>query len=145
MRSNLYDKSDMKTLRTITQTADETGLSTDTLRYYERIGLITDIARAENGHRRYSEQDIVWILFLKQLRATGMAIAQMQEFAQLRRGGDATIVERRQKLEEHRADLQAQVDRIIDFMSVIDLKIARHKENEQHLFGEKAHDKHNVD
>ncbi|NDJ75532.1 MAG: MerR family transcriptional regulator [Chloroflexi bacterium] len=116
--------------RTIEQAARETGLTTDTLRYYERIGLITDVARAPNGHRRYDDDDIVWILFLKQLRATGMPIAQMRRFAQLRREGDATVPQRRAMLEQHRQNLQEQVQSITAFMAVIDAKISRHKQHE---------------
>ena len=63
---------------TIQQTAQATELNADTLRYYERIGLIVDIERAPNGYRLYTHDDIVWIMFLKQLRATGMSIAQMR-------------------------------------------------------------------
>jgi|GEM_PF-430422 len=114
----------------IQEAAQETGLGPDTLRYYERIGLIDRIERADNGHRQYCEQDIVWINFLKQLRATGMSIAQMKEFAQLRRDGDGSIPERIAMLEEHRRKLEEQVESIVSFMSVIDFKIARHKKLE---------------
>lgn len=131
---------DMKNLRTVEQTAKETGVSKDTLRYYERIGLITDVARAKNGHRRYSDDDIFWIQFLKQLRATGMPIAQMKRFAELRRGGDATVTQRREMLERHRHNLEAQVQLIMDFMSVIDFKIARHRQHEQAMIGETRHE-----
>lgn len=141
MRSNLYDVV-MGTKRTVEQAARETGLSTDTLRYYERIGLITDIARASNGHRQYSDEDIMWILFLKQLRATGMPISQMKHFAQLRREGSASVTQRREMLEQHRQNLQQQVQTIMDFMAVIDGKIARHKQHEQAIQGETANDNH---
>lgn len=130
----------MTTLRTVEQTAKETGLSADTLRYYERIGLITDIARAQNGHRRYGDGDIIWILFLKQLRTTGMPIAQMKRFAQLRREGDKTATLRREMLEQHQDNLQAQVQLIMDFMSVISLKIERHRQTEQRMNGDHTDD-----
>lgn len=135
----------MKKQRTVDQTTKETGMSADTLRYYERIGLITDIARAKNGHRRYSDADIVWILFLKQLRATGMPIAQMKVFAELRRGGDRTVTERREMLEDYRQNLVSQVDLIMDFMSLIDLKIARHKQHEQTISGDIEHEPTELD
>ncbi len=121
----------MNDKRTIQQVSIETGLSIDTLRYYERIGLISDIARASNGHRRYCDADVVWILFLKQLRETGMPISQMQLFAQLRRGGDETVTRRREMLEEHLHNLERQIQVIKKFMSVIDGKIARHKQHEK--------------
>lgn len=128
---------------TLQQTAHETGLSTDTLRYYERIGLLTDIERADNGHRRYSDDDLTWIRFLKQLRATGMPIAQMQTFAALRRVGDTTIPQRRAMLETHRAALLAQIDAITAFIGVIDVKLARHRLYEQTQQERPSHDDSN--
>src|SRR5689334_15886809 len=74
----------------IQQVAEQTGLSVDTLRYYERIGLIEPVRRAENGHRRYGQHDIAWLQLLIRLRETGMPLAQMSRFAQLRRQGAAT-------------------------------------------------------
>lgn len=136
----MYSEIDMKNLRTIREVAQETGLSTDTLRYYERIGLISDILRASNGHRRYGDADIFWIFFLKQLRATGMPISQMQHFAQLRREGDTTVTQRREMLEQHRKKLQEQVQSLKDFMSVIDFKIARHRKYEQQELEEKQNE-----
>lgn len=121
----------MNKRRTIQETTIETGISAETLRYYERIGLITDVARAPNGHRRYSDLDILWINFLKQLRATGMSIAQMQEFAALRKGGDATITQRREVLEAYRAHLLQEIASIQDFIALIDTKIERHQQHEE--------------
>ncbi len=117
----------MMTKRTIQQTAIETNLSIDTLRYYERIGLIVGIARAPNGHRRYSDADIIWIGFLKQLRATGMSIADMQTFAELRKQGDSTVADRCAILNSHRESLVNQIQQLEQFIDVIDGKIARHQ------------------
>ncbi|MEM8535189.1 MAG: MerR family transcriptional regulator, partial [Chloroflexota bacterium] len=69
---------------TIQQVAAATGLSSYTLRYYERIGLLDPVGRATSGHRRYTTHDIEWIAFLNRLRAIGMPIRQMQEYAELR-------------------------------------------------------------
>jgi len=135
----------MKNKRSIAEVAQETGLTSDTLRYYERIGLIIDIERASNGHRLYGEADIIWILFLKQLRATGMPIAKMKHFAELRRGGNATVIQRREMLEEYRSNLEDQIQLIQDFMSVIDFKIARHRQHEQEMIGETHHEHDSTD
>lgn len=72
---------------TIQEAAQATGLTTHTLRYYERIGLIHPIDREENTRRRYSTDDIGWIDFLTKLRATGMSIKDMQKYAKLQRQG----------------------------------------------------------
>ena len=73
---------------TIQEAAAETGLSIHTLRYYERIGLIHPVDRATNGHRRYTPGDLGWIDLLKRLRATGMPIQRMQQYAALQRQGE---------------------------------------------------------
>ncbi|MEO0563599.1 MAG: MerR family transcriptional regulator [Chloroflexota bacterium] len=126
----------MNNLLTIRQVAERTELSADTLRYYERIGLITGIKRGPNLHRAYAEADITWILFLKQLRQTGMSISQMKQFAQLRREGDASIAARRIMLEDHRARLNQQIELMQNFITVIDTKISRHEQRERDLRGE---------
>jgi DNA-binding transcriptional MerR regulator len=90
---------------TITEVAEQTGLSPDTLRYYEKAGLISPIGRSAGGQRRYAAADLAWIEFLLRLRDTGMPIADMQQFADLRRQGDTTVAERLALLRDHRARL----------------------------------------
>ena len=83
------------------QAAEQSGFSLDTLRYYERIGLLDDIDRAPSGHRRFRDQDLEWLGVLRCLRDTGMPIAQMRRYAELARGGQATLTERMRLLTEH--------------------------------------------
>jgi DNA-binding transcriptional MerR regulator len=113
----------METAFSIQQVAQQTELSIDTLRYYERIGLIEPVHRAANGHRRYGERDIAWIRLLIRLRETGMPIAQMIHFAQLRRQGAATATERRLILEEHQRALEQHMQRLEQHMAALQRKI----------------------
>jgi DNA-binding transcriptional MerR regulator len=99
----------MKQELTIQQMSQITCLSTHTLRYYEKLGLLTSIHRKENGYRLYSDADIVWVEFLKRLKETGMPIQQMHEFAALRMKGDETITQRHQMLEEHNQQIEQQL------------------------------------
>ncbi|HEU5439291.1 MAG TPA: MerR family transcriptional regulator [Ktedonobacterales bacterium] len=123
----------MDTGFTIQQVAQRSGLSIDTLRYYERIGLLAPVARASSGHRRYMEHDLAWIELLIRLRDTGMPLAQMVRFAQLRRQGDATIAERRLLLEEHQRALEEHM-RVLERHTVaLQQKIARLRECERRL------------
>jgi hypothetical protein len=69
----------------IAEVVERTGLSRDTLRYYEKAGLIDAVDRSSGGQRRYASADLAWLEFLLRLRATGMSIADMQRFAELRR------------------------------------------------------------
>ena len=114
----------METGLTIQQVAQQTGLSIDTLRYYERIELLEPIGRAQNGHRRYTQHDLAWIDLLIRLRNTGMPRAEMVRFAQLRRQGSATLTERRLMLEQHQHSLERH-------MAELQQKIARIKEREE--------------
>ena len=68
---------------TLREVSEQTGLSTHTLRYYERAGLLAPVARTDGGHRRYSERDIDSLLFLTKLRLTGMPIAGVRRYAEL--------------------------------------------------------------
>lgn len=116
----------------IRQVADKTGLSSHTLRYYETMGLLPGVERADNGHRRYSDEDVEWIQFLLCLRATNMPIADMQTFTEMTLQGDETIPARRALLARHRERVLAQISELqrvlahvehkIDYYSTIDDK-----------------------
>ncbi|MFC4337266.1 MerR family transcriptional regulator [Salininema proteolyticum] len=93
----------------IRETADRTGFTADTLRYYEKIGLLQGIGRTSTGQRRFSEHDLWLLEMLKCLRDTGMPVAEMREFADLVRAGDQTGPERVRLLERHLAS----VDRLL--------------------------------
>ncbi|MEU3985692.1 MerR family transcriptional regulator [Streptomyces sp. NPDC026672] len=94
---------------TIAQVAERTGLSPDTLRYYERAGLIQRIDRTTGNQRRYAAADLAWLEFLIRLRETGMSISDMQCYAQLRAAGDATTADRLTMLRDHRRDLAERI------------------------------------
>ena len=83
------------------QTAEMTGFSLDTLRYYEKIGLLEEIDRNAAGRRRFTDHDLAWLGMLRCLRETGMPIAEMLHFSELTRGGDETVPERIALLEAH--------------------------------------------
>lgn len=104
-----------------------TGLSADTLRYYERQGLLPPVARSGGGQRRYTRIDLDRLSFLLTLRATGMSIATMRQFAALRRQGEAGRAARLALLLEHRAAVRVRLDLLRLNLHAIDLKIARHR------------------
>lgn len=113
---------------TIQQVAEATGLSEHTLRYYERIGLIHPINRADNGHRRYLPTDVGWIDFLNKLRATGMSIQQMQMYAELQRQGDCTLPQRVAMLKAHREQVEQRMDELCEHLTLISHKIEFYSE-----------------
>ncbi|GHO78769.1 MerR family transcriptional regulator [Ktedonobacter sp. SOSP1-85] len=117
----------METEFSIQQVAERTGLSIDTLRYYERIGLLEPVRRASSGHRRYMQKDIDWIGLVINLRETGMPLAQIHHFAELRRQGETTATERLRILEQHQYALSQQMQRLEQHMTALQHKIAHKK------------------
>lgn len=102
------------------EVAEKTGFSVDTLRYYERIGLLAGIDRTAGGRRAFSDEDVAWLGTLRCLRDTGMPIARMRRYAELSRM-EETEAERLRILQEHDqevsrriAELQSQRDYIRD-------------------------------
>ena len=113
---------------TISQVAELTGLSTHTLRYYERAGLmLAPIDRAPSQQRRYTDADVRFVRFLTQLRATSMPIAQVREYVSLVRAGDDATPQRLEMLLRHRIAVQAQLDEITTSLAAIDYKIATYQ------------------
>jgi DNA-binding transcriptional MerR regulator len=101
-----------------------------TLRYYEEMGLLEPVERAANGHRRYSEADLMRVHFIKKLRLIGMSVEAMRDFIALYRGGSATASERREILLEHRKAVQARVDELLEMVGFIDYKISLYEVEE---------------
>ena len=108
---------------TIQQVAEIKHISAFTLRYYEKIGLLAPVNRHDNSHRRYRDEDLGWIDFIKLLRETGMPVQQMKEFMDLARAGDPTIPQRVAVLTEHRAQLSAHILELQAHLDHLDHKI----------------------
>jgi DNA-binding transcriptional MerR regulator len=112
----------------ISEAAALTGLSTHALRYYEREGLMLGgVDRASSTHRRYTEADISWVVFLTKLRSTAMPIAKVREYVDLVREGEESTSARLELLLAHRANVLAQLDEITRSLAAIDYKIATYR------------------
>lgn len=109
------------------QVAEMTGFSLDTLRYYDKIGLLDELARTPGGQRIFTEDDVAWLGILRCLRDTGMPIAQMQRYAELARSGDETLAERVAVLEEHDRAVEEQIARLRAQQSHIRDKVAYYR------------------
>ena len=118
---------------TIRTMAARCGMTTHTLRYYERVGLIQPVGRARNGHRRYSDADEAWLNFLHCMRATNMPIREMQRYAELREQGDATSLQRRKILEDHQAAIASQIIELQRAHELLTHKIANYRKIEQRI------------
>jgi len=109
---------------TIAEAAEATGLTTHTLRYYERDGLMLAVDRAPSGHRRYTDQDLGWIRMVTRLRGTGMPIREVRAYAELVRAGDGNEEARLALLRAHRDRVQQQLVEVATHLDAIELKIA---------------------
>jgi DNA-binding transcriptional MerR regulator len=108
---------------TARQAAALSGFSLDTVRYYERIGLLPKIARTAAGRRVFSEVDLRWLELLRCLRDTGMPIAEMLQFVRLMNGGEATVSERAEVLTAHHQRVEDQITRLQGHLEQIGRKI----------------------
>ena len=99
-----------------------THLSVHTLRYYEQEHLLTP-ARDGGNRRRYSENDLAWVDFIRRLKDTGMPIREIARYAQLRAAGDETMKERLAMLLRHRQALQGQIQQMTAHMDKLNEKI----------------------
>ena len=113
----------------ISEVAKEFGLTTDTLRYYEREGLIGPIAKGKNGIRNYTEDDIKRIQFVKCMRAAGLEISFLKRYLQLFEGGDKTVKERREILVEQRKILKEKLDAMQEAYNRLNYKIDLYDKN----------------
>jgi DNA-binding transcriptional MerR regulator len=119
----------------IAEAARRSGLSIDTLRYYERINLVDPPARDAGGRRAYSDADLTWLEFLTKLRTTGMPIKSMREYASLRRHGTASSGRRRAILVEQRRAVAARIAELQSCMEILDYKITNYEQVERKLTG----------
>jgi DNA-binding transcriptional MerR regulator len=111
------------TRHTPAQTAAKTGFSLDTLRYYEKIGLLSDIGRTTAGVRVFSDDDLEWLGVLRCLRETGMPIATMQEYADMcRRDDDPRL--RVAILKDHEQAVRAKIAELTGQLAHLQEKIA---------------------
>ncbi|MCT3364010.1 MerR family transcriptional regulator [Lacticaseibacillus paracasei] len=97
---------------TIDEVSKKFNLTKDTLRYWERIGLLPEIQRNQSGYRDYDEHAVNWVYYIMVLRKAGMSIESLSEFVKLLREGDQTIAARKSLFIEQRDALIERRDNI---------------------------------
>ncbi len=118
-------------MQTIGKVADQVGLTTHTLRYYEKEGLIPEIDKNDQGVRLYSEDDIMWIEIVKCLKETGMPISDIKRMIELSREGNSTIAARKKILSQHRTIIETQIRKLEESRARIDWKLDYYTKVEQ--------------
>ncbi len=108
---------------TISEIAKKYDLTPDTLRYYERIGLIPPVPRNASGLRDYDEESCNWVEFIKCMRSAGLPIEVLIDYVQLFRKGDSTVPARKEILIEQRELLRAKIEELQKTLARLDYKI----------------------
>ena len=107
----------------IAEVSQQYGISSDTLRYYERIGLIPPVTRNESGIRDYNELDVRRVEFVKCMRSAGLPIEVLIEYIGLVQRGDQTIETRKDILVEQRELLIARMEQMQKTLDILNHKI----------------------
>lgn len=111
---------------TISDVSARTGLSRDTLRWYESEGLIPAVPRTSAGVRRYDDATVAMIDLLVRLRRTGMPVAQMRDFVTMVGQGSRTHGRRMRLLADHREEIESRIRELIGDLEAVDAKIAHY-------------------
>ncbi len=113
---------------TITEVSKQYDIPADTLRYYERIGLIPSVPRSKSGFRDYDEESCRWVQFAKCMRNAGIQVEALIEYVDLVQQGDVTRDARKQILLEQRELLQAKITEMQETLRFLDTKIDRYEQ-----------------
>lgn len=109
---------------TISEISKKCNVSPDTLRYYEKVGLLSDVNRTPGGIRNYTEQDCAQVEFIKCMRSAGLSIEVLQKYFELFRRGKRTLKARRDLLAKERENLQMRFKELQDTIKRLDYKIS---------------------
>ena len=113
---------------TIKEVCEKYDLTPDTLRYYERVGVIPEVNRTKGGIRDYTEEDEKWVANAVCMRNAGVPVEMLIEYVKLFQQGDGTFQARRDLLAEARIEVQKQLDKYQATMDRLNYKISRYDE-----------------
>lgn len=112
----------------IKEVAEKFNITSDTLRYYERIGLIPPVSRNDSGYRDYTETDLNWVYFIKCMRDSGVSVEALIEYVSLFQQGTRTILSRKKLLIEQRNELAKKIAVMQNTLAKLDDKIDGYEE-----------------
>lgn len=112
---------------TIAEVSEKYCVTQDTLRYYERIGLIPHVNRTKGGMRDYTEEDCRWVEFIKCMRGAGLPIEALIEYVALFQQGDSTVEARKELLIEQRRQLTEKMEEMKNTLKRLDYKIEKYE------------------
>lgn len=112
---------------TIKEVSEKYNISQDTLRYYERVGMIPPVTRTASGIRDYQEEDLGWVELAKCMRSAGLPVEAMIEYVRLVQEGDSTLAARLQLLTDQKELLLEQKNKIDTTLKRLNYKISRYE------------------
>ena len=107
----------------IAEVSKKFDISADTLRYYERIGLIPSVNRTAGGIRNYTQEDCNWVEFIKCMRGAGLSIEVLVDYVNMFKEGNSTIAARKELLVEQRRQLSEKISEMQAVLDRLDMKI----------------------
>lgn len=113
---------------TIAEVSQKYDITADTLRYYERIGLIPHVNRTSSGIRDFTEEDCNWVQFIKCMRSAGLSIEVLAEYVTMFQQGNSTIKARKELLIEQRRHLADRIEEMQETLERLDRKIEGYEE-----------------
>ena len=118
---------------TIAEVGKKYDITPDTLRYYERIGLIPKVGRTSGGIRDYNEMDCRWVEFAKCMRSSGLPVEALIEYISLYQQGDDTVEARKSILVEQHKLLAEKINEMQNTLDRLDVKIGHYEEYIVHI------------
>jgi DNA-binding transcriptional MerR regulator len=131
MKKMRYFKESVKEVKrmNIKKVSELSGVSADTIRYYERIGLIPPVKRSDNGIRDFDEEDLRWIVFSRQMRNAGLSIESLVEYLTLFQVGNETVPARKEIIADQIAELKEKATELNTAIERLEFKLANYEEH----------------
>lgn len=112
----------MEKFYTIGDASAEVGLPASTIRFYDKNGLLPNMARSTSGMRMFTEDDIEWIRYVEKLKISGMPIREMRKYIELTEEGDTTLEERRKMVNDRCNAIKEQIKELEESLDFIGYK-----------------------
>ncbi|MZQ86429.1 MerR family transcriptional regulator [Paenibacillus sp. 5J-6] len=120
----------MEPTYSIAEISGKTGLSYDTIRYYEKIGLMPTIKRSKNGQREYDKEDLSRIIFVTKLKRTNMPLKEIERYMTLASAHDYESCHH--ILNEHKRQIESQINDMQEALSVMNFKLTHYEDLIEH-------------
>lgn len=112
---------------TVKEVSEKYNITQDTLRYYERVGMIPEVTRTSGGIRSYQQKDLDWVELAICMRSAGLPVEVMIQYVQLCKEGESTIPARLELLQKQREVLHIQREQLDTTLDRLNYKIKKYE------------------